>query len=50
VPFGKFFDIRFVIAALPPFLLLTAVGLVALGKPSPPPCRDGGWRWRRRRH
>ena len=32
VPFGKFFDIRFVIAGMPPFLLLIAVGLVALGE------------------
>jgi hypothetical protein len=31
VPFGKFFDIRFVIAGMPAFLLLTAAGLVALG-------------------
>jgi len=31
VPFGKFFDIRFVIAGMLPFLLLTAAGLVALG-------------------
>jgi len=27
VPFGKFFDIRFVIAALPPFLILVGSGL-----------------------
>jgi mannosyltransferase len=32
VPFGKFFDIRFVIAGMPPFLLLTAAGLVAMGE------------------
>ena len=32
IPFGKFFDIRFVIAGMPPFLLLTAAGLVALGE------------------
>lgn len=32
VPFAKFFDIRFVIAALPPFLLVTAAGLLELGR------------------
>jgi 4-amino-4-deoxy-L-arabinose transferase-like glycosyltransferase len=32
VPFAKFFDIRFVIAALPPFLLVTAEGLLDLGR------------------
>ena len=31
VPFGKFFDIRFVIAGMLPFVLLTAAGLVAVG-------------------
>jgi mannosyltransferase len=30
VPFGKFFDIRFVIAALPPFLILVGSGLTWL--------------------
>ena len=29
--FGKFFDIRFVIAGMLPFVLLTAAGLVAVG-------------------
>ena len=32
IPFGKFFDIRFVIAALPPFLLITAAGLTFAGQ------------------
>ncbi len=32
IPFSKFFDIRFVIAALPPFLLVSATGLVHLGR------------------
>jgi 4-amino-4-deoxy-L-arabinose transferase-like glycosyltransferase len=32
IPFAKFFDARFVIAALPPFLLVTAAGLLHLGR------------------
>ena len=32
IPFAKFFDIRYIIAALPPFLLVTAAGLVYLGR------------------
>ncbi len=32
IPFAKFFDIRFVIAALPPFLLVSAAGIVFLGR------------------
>ncbi len=32
IPFAKFFDIRYIIAALPAFLLVTAAGLVYLGR------------------
>ena len=41
VPFGKFFDIRFVIAGMLPFVLLMAAGLVAEEKVVPQTDRGG---------
>jgi hypothetical protein len=32
IPFAKFFDVRFVMTALPPFHLITAVGFVVTGR------------------
>ena len=50
IPFAKFFDIRYIIAALPPFLLVTAAGLVSLGRwaaglDSTQPAKPGRQSW-----